>query len=436
MTIEASPYLADCDDIATTAIAPHSRGLRGSTILAIAAEVRSLIDEGKSVHNFTIGDFNPKYFPVPQALTDAIKGKLDAGHTNYPPAIGVPELREAIAGLYRRELGLDYPVECVLAASGARPPLYAAFRAIIEPGDKVVYPVPSWNINHYSYITQAEQVCIETDPDNGFMLTASDLKPHLSTARMVVLNSPLNPAGTVAGEELLREVCQAIVAENARRRQAGDRPLMLLYDQVYWRLTFGEYKHHTPVGLVPEMFPYTIMVDAVSKWWAGTGLRVGWCVCPPWIRHTMQAFIGHMGAWPARAERMAVADVLNEPALTADFDADFHSKLRDRLTRLRDGLLAMKADGLPVDALDAQGAIYLSAQFDLIGRTTPDGEVIATDEDVRSYLLHDAGVAIVPFTAFGYAEKTGWVRFSVGSVTLDNVDAALQSIGESVSRLR
>ena len=433
--LDASLYLSDCDDLATTAIAPHARGLRGSAILAIAGEVRRMVAEGALVHNFTIGDFRPAIFPVPGAVVSTIKQLLDEGHTNYPPAIGVPELRAAVSALYRRELGLDYPVECVLAGSGARPPLYAAFRAIVAPGDKVVYPVPSWNINHYSFITQADGVQIVTQPENGFMLTAADLHPHLSKARMVVLNSPLNPCGTVAGEDLLREVCEAIVAENARRRGAGERPLMLLYDQVYWRLTYGDYQHFTPVGLVPEMFPYTVMVDAVSKWWAGTGLRVGWCVCPPWVRKTMQAFVGHMGAWPARAEQMAVARVLNQPELTADYDATFHSSLRERLTALRDGLLAMRDDGLQVDALDAQGAIYLSARFELIGRTTPSGEVLRTDEDIRSFLLHDAGVAIVPFTAFGYPEKTGWVRFSVGSVTMDNVASALASIRQSVARL-
>jgi aspartate aminotransferase len=209
---------------------------------------------------------------------------------------------------------------------------------------------------------------------------------------------------------------------------------MLLYDQVYWRLTYGDYEHFTPVGLVPEMFPYTVMVDAVSKWWAGTGLRVGWCVCPPWVRKTMQAFVGHMGAWPARAEQMSVARVLSQPELTVEYDQVFHGKLRQRLTALRDGLLAMRGDGLPVDALDAQGAIYLSARFDLIGRKTPGGEIL-TDEDIRSFLLHDAGVAIVPFTAFGYPEKTGWVRFSVGSVTMDNVASALKAIRQAVAGL-
>ncbi|MFT4623947.1 MAG: aspartate aminotransferase [Myxococcota bacterium] len=427
MALDVRSVFAAAGDLPARTPSPMAAAMQGSQILAIAGEVGTLRAAGAAVANFTIGDFDTSLFPVPQALVDGIKAKLDAGETNYPPAVGMPQLRAAIRSFYAERLGLDYPEGCVQVGSGARPPIYAAFRSILAPGDIVVHPVPTWNVRYYVHLNDAVGVPLVTKPENGFMPTLDDLLPHLQTARMIVLNSPLNPSGTVIDEDLLRPVCTAIVAENDRRAAAGERPLMLLYDQVYQQLVFDGYAHTTPVHLVPEMAKYTILVDAISKAWAATGVRLGWAVAPPWVIGRMKPLVGHMGAWAGRAEQLATADILANPALVDDYMTQFRGVLQARLRRLRDGLLAMKADGLPVDCLDAQGAIYLSARFDLDGLTV-GGRTIASDEDVRSVLLHGAGVAVVPFTAFGYPEGTGWVRFSVGSVSDADVDGALARI--------
>ena len=257
------------------------------------------------------------------------------------------------------------------------------------------------------------------------MPTATQLMPHLPTARLIVLPSPLNPCGTAISQERLTEICEAIVAENNRRAETGERPLMLLYDQVYWQLTFGETKHYTPVELVPEMANYTVLIDAISKAWAATGVRLGWAVAPPWVRNRMKPLIGHMGAWSARAEQLATADLMNDSAEIDAYIDDFKDSISRRLDRLHEGLQALKADDLPVDSIAPQGAIYLSAKLDLIGATAPDGTVLESDDDVRRLLLNQANIAVVPFTAFGYPENTGWVRLSVGSVTEEDIEAAL-----------
>lgn len=425
--VDVQSTFTDAERLAAATPNPLARGMEGSDILAIAAEVQAMRARGETVSNFTIGDFDPAIFPIPEALRERLKAELDAGRTNYPPAVGIDELRAAIRGFYADRLGLDYPEGTVVVGSGARPPIYAAFRTLVAPGDVCVYPVPSWNIRYYVYLTEGRGVPVVTKPENGFMPTADDLLPHLRTARLIALNSPLNPCGTVIAENLLRELCEAIVAENARRRTLDERPLILLYDQVYWQLTFGDYAHHTPVSLVPEMAPYTVLVDAISKCWAGTGLRVGWAVAPPWIRSRMAPLIGHMGAWAGRAEQHAVAAMLAEPAQVDPFMEDFKSTVQGRLRKLRDGLLSMRDEGLPVDCLDAQGAIYLSARFDLHGRTV-DGITIDSDDAARALLLRRAGVAVVPFTAFGYPENTGWIRFSVGAATDEEVDTALERL--------
>jgi aspartate aminotransferase len=430
MGLDVNRLYEAASDTAERATAPRMAGLRGSSILAIAAEVRRLRAEGKQIHNLTIGDFDPSIFPIPEALRDRIKAQLDAGQTNYPPAVGTLELREAIRTLYRRELDLDFPLESIIVASGARPPIYSAFGAIVAEGDTVVYPAPSWNVNHYCYLNRARGIPVVAHPENGFMPTAEQLAPHLPHARMLVLNSPQNPSGTMISEALLTDICKAIVAENERRRPLGERPLFLLYDSVYWRMTFGGAKHVTPLHLVPEMAPYTVIVDAVSKWWAGTGLRVGWAISPPWVRAKQQALVGHMGAWAARAEQMAVAELLEDPASTDAFMAEFLGKCEERLKTLQNGIQAMAAEGLPITCLPAEGAIYLSVQLDLIGKPKPDGGTFETDEDIRSFLLHQAGIAVVPFTAFGYPEGSGWLRMSIGSVTMGAVNGTLSGLRE------
>ncbi len=131
--------------------APLSRladGVVGSEILRIAGQIRALVAAGTPVCNLTVGDFNPAYFPIPDALLAGIRDALAAGQTNYPPSDGVLPLREAIVRFYDRGLGLRYPVDAVLVASGARPLLYAAYRTLLDPEDVAVYPVPSWNNNH------------------------------------------------------------------------------------------------------------------------------------------------------------------------------------------------------------------------------------------------------------------------------------------------
>mgnify|MGYP002633206348 CR=1 FL=1 len=435
MALDIAAVFHNAAELAERSPSPLAQGLEGSEILAIAGQVKAMKASGTALGDFTIGDFRPDIFPIPDAFRTRIKAELDAGQTNYPPAVGIPELREAVRGFYADRLGLDYPEGTVQIGAGARPPIYAAFRTILERGDEVVYPVPTWNIRYYVYLNEAVGVPIVTRPENGFMPTAAELLPHLPTARMVVLNSPLNPCGTVIAKDLLTEICEAIVAENERRLAAGERPLILLYDQVYWQLTFSGYTHHTPVDLVPAMAEYTIFVDAISKCWAATGLRVGWAVAPPWIRGRMAPLVGHMGAWAARAEQQATAAMLREPADVDAFLTDFRAAVVRRLEILRDGVYAMKAKGLPVDCLDAQGAIYLSVRFDLAGKTHPRHGLIEGDEGIRELLLQQASIAVVPFTAFGYPAGTGWTRFSVGAVTERDVSDAVSRLSELLSEI-
>lgn len=428
MSVDLAAALAapDLHDLLPSTLAS---GLQGSRILAIAGHVRSLVDEGREITNFTIGDFAQGVFGIPRVLRDEIVAQLDAGETNYPPAAGMPQLRSAIRSFYASRLGLDYPEGSVVAGAGARPPIYATFRTLVDPGDLVVYPVPCWNIRYYAYLNGARSAAVTTTAEHGFLPTLDDLLPHLGEARVITLNSPSNPAGTVIERSALQQLCDAIVEENERRRAAGRKVCVLLYDQVYWQLTFDGHEHVTPPQLNPAMAAYTVHIDAISKCWAATGIRVGWAVAPPALARKMAPLVGHMGAWSPRSEQLATASLLAAPERVDPFLTEFKGSIKATLHRLSEGIQALGAEGLPAQAFDPQGAIYLTARFDLIGRTVR-GRPITDDEALRTLLLEEAGVAIVPFSGFGYPEGSGWVRFSVGAVTPTDVDAALGRLRE------
>jgi aspartate aminotransferase len=411
-------------EVGDAGLSSLARGVIGSEILKIAAEIRAMKAKGADVCNLTVGDFDPAYFPVPRELVEGTRTALAEGQTNYPPSDGVLPLREALVRYSERELGLCYPIESVLVASGARPLLYATYRTLLDPGDVAIFPVPSWNNNHYAYLSGAQPLPLAVSAETNFFPTAALLKPHLSEARTVLINSPLNPTGTVIDPAELRKIAELIVEENRRRRRDGERPVFLIYDQVYWALTFGDAAHSTPVSLVPEVAPYTILLDAISKAFCATGLRVGWGFMPPAVRRRMADILGHIGAWAPKPEQLATAAMLDRPEAIRAFQEPMKAHVRERLDALHAGFMAMKRDGLPVDAISPQGAIYLSVRFGLFN-TTVQGRALKTNEDIRRLLLEGAGLALVPFQAFGLKEDTGWFRLSVGAVSLEDIQAAL-----------
>src|SRR5262245_20182454 len=316
--------------------------LVGSEILQIAAEIRALRSTGRKICNLTVGDFDPAQFPIPAPLGREIVTALEQGQTNYPPSEGLPELRAAIARLYQRELGLAVEPENVLVAGGARPLLYVAYRTLLDPGESVVYPTPSWNNNHYAHLAGARGVRVPCGPATRFLPTASALAPHLATARLLTLNSPLNPSGTAFDPGVLADIARAVVVENRARAARAARPLFLLHDQVYWKLVVAGARHVTPSELEPEIGNVTVYVDAISKSFAATGLRVGWAVGPADVIERMSAVLGHVGGWAPRAEQKATARFLDDAAAGARFLSVFRAAVSARLARLHAGFEAMQ----------------------------------------------------------------------------------------------
>jgi aspartate aminotransferase len=416
-------------------ISTMATGLVGSEILRIAGEIRALVAGGQPVCDLTVGDFSSRYFPIPERLSIGICEALKHGETNYPPANGVAELRRAVGRFYARELGLLYPQEAVLIAGGARPLIYCLYRTVCDPGDRVVYPVPSWNNNHYAHLVGAVGVPVPCRPEERFLPTREILGTSLRGARLLCLNSPLNPAGTAITAEALDGICEAVIAENAARGPRGERPLYLMYDHIYWMLCFGGTVHVTPPQLRPEMARYTVFVDGISKAFAATGLRVGWAVGPTDVIGRMSAVLGHLGAWAPRPEQVATVALLDDASAIHAFHTTFKRNVQARLTRLHQGLQALKAAGLPVESVPPMGAIYLTARLHPFGRRTPSGAVLRTNEEVRRFVLQAAGIGLVPFQAFGALDEDGWFRLSVGAVSEPDIEEALPRLAKALGSL-
>ncbi len=433
---DLSEFAAAPDAAGAGRVSTMAAGLVGSEILKIAGDIRELVREGVEVCNLTVGDFDPRQFPVPQRLSDGIRDALATGQTNYPPSNGIPGLREAVRKFYARELGLGYPLDSILIAGGARPCIYGTYRAVVDPGDTVAYPVPSWNNNHYCHMVGASKREIDCGPESRFLPTRDAVLECLPHARLLCLNSPLNPTGTAFDPAALREICEAIVDENHRRERGGERPLYLLYDHIYWMLTFEGVEHVTPPQLVPEMARWTVFIDGISKSFAATGVRVGWAVGPVDVIKRMTSILGHVGAWAPRAEQVATVGLLEDPAAIADYHRGYKAGVLNRLRRLYRGFEAMREDGLPVEAVPPMGAIYLTVRVHPFGKTTPDGKRLSNNEDVRKYLLDAARVGVVPFQAFGVGQTgEGWFRLSVGAVSEQAIVDALPRIADALRAL-
>lgn len=413
-----------------------AEGLKGSEIIKIAGEVNALKAQGEVIYNQTIGDFDSNIFPIPAELKQAIVDAYNDNQTNYPAANGVEPLRNAVAKYLSNHLELDYSPNEILISGGARPLIYAIYQTILDIDDTVLYPVPSWNNDAYTYLARNKAVIVETKPENKFMPTVDDIKPHIKDVNLIALCSPLNPTGTTFDKETLLEISQLVIEENHRRTAENLKPLYVLYDQIYWQLTYGGIEHYNPVSLVPEMRDYTIFVDGISKAFASTGVRVGWAFGPLHVINKMKAMLSHIGAWAPKAEQVATADYLSQTDAVSTYLNHIKEELNYRLIAFYDGFERLRNTGFPINAIQPEAALYLTVQFDLIGKTTNSGQKLDNIKEVTSYLLQEAKLALVPFYAFGTSTDSNWFRLSVGTAKKEDISTIFELLEQALQKLK
>lgn len=420
--------------MATLKLSTFADSLIASEIVRLGAKIKEKMRSGEKIYNFTIGDFDPEIFPIPEMLEKEIITAYLNRQTAYPAAEGEFDLREAVSAFIKRYMDIEFTPQEVLISCGGRPLIYAAYRTVVDAGDKVIYPVPSWNNNHYVHFNHGVHVPIEATAENNFMPTAEQLAPHIKGAALIAICSPLNPTGTTIKKEELEKICDLIIAENVTRGE-GEKKLYLLYDQIYWTLTYGETQHYNPVSLRSEMKNYTIFIDGISKSFASTGVRVGWALGPEAVMVKMRSLNSHVGSWAPMAEQKAVAKFLLNDVAVDEYLEKFKKRIEQRLRQIHDGLQQLKQEGLPVDSISPQAAIYLTMKVDLAGKKTADGQVLENQDQVTAYILNEAKLAIVPFYAFGASADSAWYRLSVGTCKSQEIPAMLEGLKNAILKL-
>ncbi len=345
------------------------------------------------------------------------------------------QLRQAIMDLLKDYCEIDITMNEVQVASGSRPLIYSFYKTIVDPGDKVIYPVPSWNNDYYTEMHSAEAVIVETSPETNFFPTAESLRPVIKDAVLLSLCSPQNPTGTILDKQQLLDICNLVVEEN-KRRSDDEKPLYVMFDQVYWLLTFGDSNFYHPLAVCPEIKPYAVFIDGISKSLAGTGVRVGWATGPESIMAKMRAFIAHIGAWAPKPEQIATGLFLAEKDSVGEFLTKFRAQLQSSLDCFYQGFKALKEKGYEVDAIAPQAAIYLSIKLNLKNKKTEDGQVLKTDEDVHQYLLNEVGLGVLPFSWFGADTHADWYRISVGTCTEQQAIEIINLLESSLQKLK
>ena len=409
--------------------------LIGSEIVKLGNIISDRVRGGEKIYNFTIGDFDPSIFPIPPELEAGIIEAYQKHYTNYPPADGIIELRRAVSVFLQHQQGIDYQPNEIQIAAGGRPLIYTTFKAIVDKGEKVIYAVPSWNNNHYVHMNDAVHCVIEATPENNFMPTAEDIAPHIPDAALLCLCSPQNPTGTTFTKTELEKICDLVLEENERRGD-NEKKLYMLFDQMYWTLTYGSIEHYNPVVLRPALKDYVVFIDGISKVFAATGVRLGWSFGPATIMAKMKAILSHLGAWSPMAEQHATAKYLLQFDNVQQYLKQFKAEIEERLQRIYKGFINLKEEGYKVDAITPQAAIYLTIKVDLKGKVTEEGTQIQSQEDVTSYLLSKARLAVVPFYAFGGDRSSPWYRLSVGTCKKDEIDDMLQSLKHALASLK
>jgi aspartate aminotransferase len=244
----------------------------------------------------------------------------------------------------------------------------------------------------------------------------------------------LNPTGTAFSKEALSEICEIVLEENERRSE-GERPLYVMFDQIYWVLTFGNTVHYSPVSLFPEMRNYTLFIDGISKSFSATGVRVGWSFGPARVIDKMKSILSHLGAWAPKSEQVATAKYLSMTDNVNRYLTVFKDKVHKRLDAIYEGIMQLKNEGFRVDAITPQAAIYLTIKLALHSMKTPDGNLLITTRDITKYILEEAKIAIVPFYAFGDDENSSWYRLSVGTCKLEEIPEIIGSLRRALEKL-
>ncbi|MGF6456668.1 pyridoxal phosphate-dependent aminotransferase [Pseudomonas frederiksbergensis] len=327
-------------------------------------------------------------FDTPKHVREAAIHAIEHGHTRYTQVAGVRSFRESVAAKFRRENGLDVSWQDTLVCNGGKQVIYNALAATLNEGDQVIVPAPYWvSYPEMVQLCGGEARIVMCDAGTGFKLTPWALAAAITPqTRWLILNSPSNPTGAVYSETELRALAAVLL----------DHPhVLILADDIYEHLIFDDQAFYTLAQVEPRLAPRTLTMNGVSKAYAMTGWRIGFATGPRWLLEAMEKLQGQQTSGASSVSQQAALAALEGPK-------DFIRESRSAFQARRDLMVTLLNDTPGLECVSPAGAFYAFVSCaGLIGRTSPAGRVLHTDEDVAHALLDEADVAVVHGSAFG-----------------------------------
>jgi aspartate aminotransferase len=348
--------------------------LTPSLTLAIDSKAKALRAEGIDIYSFGAGEPD---FDTPEHIKAAAIEALNAGFTKYTPSSGTPELRAAISEKFKRDNGLDYKPSEIIVSNGAKQSCFNAIMAVCGEGDEVIIPAPYWlSYPDMVRLAGAEPVIVQTTQENDWKMTPAQFEEAMSPrTKMVIINSPGNPTGSVYTKEELRALVEV----------AADEEITILSDEIYESLTYDGAEHVSVASLTPEAKDLTITVNGFSKAYAMTGWRLGYLGAPEKIAKAIDSMQSHATSGPCSfAQKGGLAALTGSQQCVADMREEFNIRreyMFERLSAIHN-----------VTAVKPKGAFYMLANISKLGMTSTN---------FADRLLSKANVAVVPGIAFG-----------------------------------
>ena len=356
-----------------------------SATIAVTDKARQLRAAGRDVIGLGAGEPD---FDTPENIKQAGIDAIARGETKYTAVTGIDELKQAICAKFERDNGLSYePAQCFVAPGG-KPVIYDAMMATLNPGDEVIIPAPYW-VSYPDIVNLAggNPVSIETRAEDGFKLQPEDLEAAITDkTKWFIFNSPSNPSGAAYTAAELKKLTDVLVKYPH---------VWILTDDMYEHLTYDNFVFATPAQVEPALYDRTLTMNGVSKAYCMTGWRIGYCAGPLELIKAMTKIQSQSTSNPTSISQWAAVEALNGPQ-------DFIAENNQAFKRRRDLVVELlnKADG--IDCITPEGAFYVYPSCaGAIGKSTPDGKVIESDEDFATQLLESEGVAVVHGAAFG-----------------------------------
>ena len=369
-------------------LAEYLKRIKPSATIAVTDKARALKAAGRDVIGLGAGEPD---FDTPEHIKRAAIAAIEGGKAaKYTAVDGIPELKAAIARKFKRENGLDYKPSQIIVGTGGKQVLYNAFMATLDPGDEVIIPAPYW-VSYPDMVMLAlgEPVSVPTTLESGFKMSPEALERAITPkTKWVLLNSPSNPTGAAYTRAELKKLTDVLVRHPH---------VYVMTDDMYEHLVYDDFEFWSPAQLEPKLYPRTLTINGVSKAYCMTGWRIGYAGGPKDLIKAMTDIQGHSTSNPSSVSQAASVEALNGPQ---DFIPKNNAVFKER----RDLVVSMLNEAKGLYCPVPEGAFYVYPSCaGTIGKTTPSGKRIATDEDFVSYLLESEGVAVVQGSAFGLA---------------------------------